>query len=222
MTNRRDTATNEAAGAHTCQRDHQINPLQPEAKLMTDKKTSIPRQEHSVPWFWPLAAAIEMQEEGLQFVQNNMRYLAEAERIEMPPTPDWATSNRIILELDTLRLRDFSQDGVTDGAIPVLVDAPHAGHSSTIADYAKGQSLVETLLETGLKRVLVTDWKSATGEMRDFDIDKYLAEINIAVDDLGGVVNLVGLCQGGWMSAMRPPSKRLPRSWTPRRPENRH
>lgn len=38
--------------------------------------------------------------------------------------------------------------------------------------------------------------------MRDFDIDKYLAEINVAVDELGGRVMLVGLCQGGWMSAM--------------------
>jgi poly(3-hydroxyalkanoate) synthetase len=48
----------------------------------------------------------------------------------------------------------------------------------------------------------VTDWKGATEAMRDFDIDKYLAEINVAVDDLGGRVALVGLCQGGWMSAM--------------------
>ena len=38
--------------------------------------------------------------------------------------------------------------------------------------------------------------------MKDFDIDKYLADLNIAVDHLGGVVDLVGLCQGGWMSAM--------------------
>jgi polyhydroxyalkanoate depolymerase len=50
--------------------------------------------------------------------------------------------------------------------------------------------------------VLATDWKAATPAMRDFDIDKYLAEINVAVDDLGGAVHLVGLCQGGWMSAM--------------------
>lgn len=50
--------------------------------------------------------------------------------------------------------------------------------------------------------MLVTDWKPATEEMKYFDIDKYLAEINAAVDDLGGEAVLVGLCQGGWMSAM--------------------
>ena len=84
----------------------------------------------------------------------------------------------------------------------MLVDPPYAGHSSTITDYAKGQSLVETLLGAGLDRVLVTDWKAATDAMRNFDIDKYLAEINVVVDDLGGAVHLIGLCQGGWMCAM--------------------
>jgi poly(3-hydroxybutyrate) depolymerase len=161
-----------------------------------------PVYEHSVPWFWPFAAAIEMQEEGLRIFQDNLRYAAEAEQIEAPPLPDWATSNRVLLDLDTMYLRDFSGSSGSIDAIPVLIDAPYAGHSATIADYAKGQSLVETLLASDIKRVLVTDWKPATEEMRDFDIDKYLADINIAVDKLGGRVSLVGLCQGGWMSAM--------------------
>jgi polyhydroxyalkanoate depolymerase len=108
----------------------------------------------------------------------------------------------VLLDLDTMRLHDFSRNADKSDTTPVLIDTPYAGHSSTIADYKKGQSLVETLLDAGLQRVLVTDWKSATQEMRDFDIDKYLAEINVAVDDLGGRVHLVGLCQGGWMSAM--------------------
>ncbi len=71
-----------------------------------------------------------------------------------------------------------------------------------IADYLRGQSLVETLTENGVERVFLTDWKSATPDMKDFDIDQYLAEINIVVDDLGGWANFVGLCQGGWISAM--------------------
>jgi len=161
-----------------------------------------PRQEHSVPWFWPFAAAIEMEEAGMKLFQDNVRYVAEMEKLAAPPPPVWATENRVALELDTMRLRDFSASHVKTTDTATLVDAPYAGHSSTIADYAKGQSLIETLRASGLPRVLATDWKSATTEMRDFDIDKYLAEINVAVDDLGGEVNLVGLCQGGWMSAM--------------------
>jgi polyhydroxyalkanoate depolymerase len=164
------------------------------------KKPRRPGQEHSVPWFWPFAAAIEMEEDGLRLFRDNLRFLEAVEEIAEPPAPGWATANRVLLDLDTMRLRDFAAAG--SQATPVLVDAPYAGHSATIADYDKGQSLVETLLRAGLERVLVTDWKSATDSMKDFDIDKYLAEINAAVDDLGGSVHLVGLCQGGWMSAM--------------------
>lgn len=46
------------------------------------------------------------------------------------------------------------------------------------------------------------DRKSATDQMKDYNIDIYLAEINAIVDDLGGQINLIGLCQGGWMAAM--------------------
>ena len=99
----------------------------------------------------------------------------------------------------TMMLRDYGKPG---RAMPTLVDAPHAGHTAMIADYHKGQSLIETLLANGIGHVALTDWKSATSDMKDFEIDNYLAEIVVAIDDLGGRVNLVGLCQGGWVSAM--------------------
>jgi polyhydroxyalkanoate depolymerase len=86
--------------------------------------------------------------------------------------------------------------------VPTIVDAPYAGHTAMIADYHNGQSLIETLLSNGVNRVFLTDWKSATEDMKDLEIDQYLAELNVCVDDLGNKVNLVGLCQGGWMSAM--------------------
>jgi poly(3-hydroxybutyrate) depolymerase len=159
-----------------------------------------PRHEHSVPWFWPMAAAIEMEEAGIRAFADNMRFFAEAEKIESPPPPKWATKNRVLRNLDTMLLRDFSRPGVT--GTPVLVDAPYAGHSSTIADFAKGQSLAETLMTSGLSRVLVTDWKSASRKMRDYDIDRYLSDLDRAVEAIGGRVHLVGLCQGGWMAAM--------------------
>lgn len=71
-----------------------------------------------------------------------------------------------------------------------------------IADYHRGQSLVETLLANGIAHVALTDWKTATQDMKDLEIDNYLADLIVAIDDLGGRVNLVGLCQGGWVSAM--------------------
>jgi poly(3-hydroxybutyrate) depolymerase len=158
------------------------------------------RAEHSVPLFWPLAAAWAMEKAELALFKKNLHFLAEAGKIEHPAAIRFATPNRVEIELHTLRLRAFGS--ARAAGVPTLVDAPYAGHSAAIADYHKGQSLVETLLANGHRRVLVTDWKSAGPDMKDYDIDNYLAELNVCIDDLGARVNLVGLCQGGWMSAM--------------------
>jgi polyhydroxyalkanoate depolymerase len=161
-----------------------------------------PRIEHAVPYLWPLAAAFEMGSAGARLLEDNLRFVGEAIKIDHPPPPRWATPNRVLLDLDTMALRDFSAQSSAASQLPVLIDAPYAGHTANIADFADGQSLVQTLQRAGLDRVLVTDWKAATEAMKHFDIDKYLAEINAVVDDLGGRAHLVGLCQGGWMSAM--------------------
>jgi polyhydroxyalkanoate depolymerase len=97
-----------------------------------------------------------------------------------------------------MMLRDY---GKSNG-ISTLVIAPYAGHTAAIADYHHGQSLIQTLLANGVSHVALTDWKSASDDMKDLDINDYLAEVIVTIDDLGGRVNLVGLCQGGWMSAM--------------------
>jgi len=72
--------------------------------------------EHSVPWFWPFAAAIELGEEGVAQFQENLRFLATAEQLAVPPLPKWATANRVLLDLDTMRLRDFSSSPNSAGA----------------------------------------------------------------------------------------------------------
>ncbi|HEY4139315.1 MAG TPA: alpha/beta fold hydrolase [Casimicrobiaceae bacterium] len=139
---------------------------------------------------------------GLKRYLDNLKFVAEAKTITLPPPPAWATANRVRLDLDTMTLRDFSRVKGRPPGAPVLIDPPMAGHSSTIADYARGQSLVETLLDAGVENVVAADWKAATDAMKNFDIDRYLAEINVVVDELGGAPHLIGLCQGGWMSAM--------------------
>ena len=59
-------------------------------------------------------------------------------------------------------------------------------------------------MANGIDHVALTDWKPATDDMKkDLDIDNYLAAVVVAIDDLGGSGEfLVGLCQGGWLSAM--------------------
>ena len=48
--------------------------------------------------------------------------------------------------------------------------------------------------------MFVTDWRSATPETRYFSIHNFLADLNVAVDELGPPVDLIGLCQGGWLA----------------------
>jgi hypothetical protein len=155
--------------------------------------------EICVPFFWPFLG-VEVAESELKLVARNVKFLAEAEKIDHGLHPQFATENRVVLDLRTMKLRDFSLPGA--GGIPTLVDAPYAGHTSTAADFGKDQSLVATLRANGCGRILLTDWKPATIDMKYLDVDTYLAEINVVVDDLGGCINLVGLRQGGWMSAM--------------------
>jgi polyhydroxyalkanoate depolymerase len=152
----------------------------------------------SVPAFWPVAMAAALAEEGAELFVKNIKFVEEEIKIHDELRPSLATPNRVRLNLRTMLLREY---GKPEG-IPTVVDAPYAGHSAMIADYHKGQSLIETLLANGVAHVLLTDWKSATADMKDFDIDNYLAEMIVAIDDLGGRVNLIGICQGGWLSAM--------------------
>lgn len=168
---------------------------------MTSQTRSVKSSElalASVPAFWPMAMAAALLEQGLELDAKNITFVEEEMRIHEALRPKLATPNQARLELRTMTLRDYG----TEAGTPTLIDAPHAGHTAMIADYHKGQSLVETLLANGIGHVALTDWRSATLDMKDLDVDNYLAELIIAIDDLGGRVNLVGLCQGGWLSAM--------------------
>ena len=152
----------------------------------------------SVPAFWPMTMAMALTKGGMELLARNLKFVEEDIKIHEQLRAKVATPNVVRLDLRTMVLRDY---GRADG-VPTLVNAPYAGHSAVIADYAKDQSLVQTLLANGIRHVALTDWKSATDDMKDFEIDNYLAELIVAIDDLGGRVNLVGLCQGGWASAM--------------------
>ncbi len=152
----------------------------------------------SVPAFWPMAMAASLAEQGTALYARNLKFVEEEIKIHDELRPRLATPNTVRLDLRTMQLREYGRPG----GIPTLVDAPHAGHTAMIADYHKGQSLIETLLASGVAHVALTDWKPATDDMKDLEIDNYLAEVIVAIDDLGGRVNLIGLCQGGWVAAM--------------------
>ncbi|MBS0221214.1 MAG: alpha/beta hydrolase [Proteobacteria bacterium] len=150
---------------------------------------------------WPFIAAAAAGDALAVQAGEMARVLSWSPADSRRPTRlDWTSPNRVRLELSTMDLRDFSSaDAAGAKDVPVLVCAPFALHCATIADLAPGHSLVE-ILAAGGRRLFLTDWHSATGDMRLLTIDTYLAELNVAVDEIGAPVDLVGLCQGGWMA----------------------
>jgi poly(3-hydroxyalkanoate) synthetase len=151
-----------------------------------------------LPLLWPLLSAASASETTAVLLSNLAHALAtQGAEYSQPPEPQWVTTNEVALELPSMRLRDFSSKGRGPAA---LLCAPYALHGATIADMAPGHSLVESLRNAGLARLFVTDWRSAAPDMRYFSINTYLADLNVAVDELGPPVDLIGLCQGGWMA----------------------
>ena len=111
--------------------------------------------------------------------------------------PEGATPSKIALELRTVRLRDFT---LVESGVPILLCTPLSLHGASIADLATGHSLVAALRGAGIERLFMTDWRSASADMGFLGIDEYLADLNVLVDCVGGLVDLIGLCQGGWLA----------------------
>jgi poly(3-hydroxybutyrate) depolymerase len=121
--------------------------------------------------------------------------------------PTWSSPNRIVFETPIARLRDFTTASPSD-VVPTLVLPPQAGHDSCIVDYSVEQSQMQTIAAAGLTRAYSLDWIGATHATKDAGIDDYLQVIDDSIDRLGGSVNLIGDCQGGWLAtiyaALRP------------------
>ena len=145
--------------------------------------TAISRGLESLAEAAPSAAAVEL---GHQADTVDLSFLT--------------TLGQIRIELPTMLLLERTEP-VAAKAKPVLIVAPYAVHEASIADFADRHSVAQVLAEGGSEFVALTYWKSATAQMRDYGIDAYLSDLNVAIDDLGGRASLVGLCQGGWLAA---------------------
>ena len=155
-----------------------------------------PRQLRNLAFLWPAFAAAAASDMAA-VVAKHFTDLAVGDGEPVTPEPTWTTPQTIGLELPTVRLRDFTTD---KESFPALLCAPFALHGATVSDLAVGHSLVAALRGAGLTSLFVTDWRSATATMRYRGIDDYLADLNVLVDCIGPPVDLIGLCQGGWMA----------------------
>jgi poly(3-hydroxybutyrate) depolymerase len=150
-------------------------------------------------FFWPALAAASAVETASSMAAHFWRHSRDAEGDRDAPEPEGATPGKIALDLHTVRLRDFT---LVESGVPTLLCTPLALHGAVVADLAAGHSLVAALRGAGTERLFVADWRSASADMRFRGIDDYLADLNVLVDHLGGIVDLVGLCQGGWLSLL--------------------
>ena len=167
---------------------------EPDGERNGPVKTSLnPSSWPDDPMLWPLAATRLAMDACLWWMDRAPLDQKDASCLA------WTTPNRIALELATFRSRDFSRK---PGGPAALICAPFALHRSLIADFAPGHSIVEALQRGGVDRLYLTDWRSASPDMRYLSIDNYLADLNVAVDEIGPPVDLIGLCQGGWMSLL--------------------
>jgi poly(3-hydroxyalkanoate) synthetase len=61
---------------------------------------------------------------------------------------------------------------------------------------------MRAIIAAGLTHALSLDWIGATAATRDAGIEDHLQVLDDAVDHVGGLVNLIGDCQGGWLAAI--------------------
>ena len=158
-------------------------------------------------FFWPALVAASAAEIASSITGQFLEFSGDAAGDRTPQEPEGATPSKIAIELPAVRLRDFT---VVANGVPTLLCTPLALHGAAIADLAAGHSLVAALRGAGIERLFMADWRSASHDMRFLGIDEYLADLNVLVDCVGGLVDLIGLCQGGWLSlvyAARFPTK---------------
>lgn len=129
---------------------------------------------------------------------DTARWWAASSRRE---APRWHSPHEIVFSEPLARLRDFSA-GSADDVVPTLVLPPQAGHDSCIVDFSPAQSQMKVIRAAGLTRAFAADWVGATPQTRGAEVEDYLAFIDRAVAHIGGPVNLVGDCQGGWLAVL--------------------
>lgn len=151
-------------------------------------------------WRLMWSTAISRGLENLGEAAPNAAALERGDQASAVDLSSLATLRQIRVELTTMLLLE-RQEPVAAKTDPVLIVAPYAIHEASIADFADRHSVAQVIIEGGSEFVALTYWKSATAEMRDYGIDVYLSDLNVAIDDLGGRASLVGLCQGGWLAA---------------------
>ncbi len=113
--------------------------------------------------------------------------------------PTWQRPNQVVYEGHKVALRKFNPEHRGN---PIIFVAPEAGHNSHIVDYGPDQSLIQCALDHFPGDVYAVDKLPAGPEHTNYTIDDCIRSLRACVEAIGEPVHLVGLCQGGWQSAI--------------------
>jgi len=136
-------------------------------------------------------------------MSNNMLYkfnLFLAEIFRPLPKPKWNSNYEVVSETNSYRLLDFSRDY---SKTPTLILPPQAGGHSNIADYdPPNASLIQTCINNDRGNVFCVEYKPASSNNNQSCICDLIRDTKSIVNQLGGRVRIIGLCQGVWQSVI--------------------
>ena len=145
-------------------------------------------------------AAMGMNPFGRPLAREMTRYGSFLKEKGRPIAPGpWNTPSQVVYRGLKVALRKFNGD---EKGNPLLLVPPEAGHNSQIVDYGPGQSLVQCALDHFAGDVYVVDKLPAGPEHASYSLEDCVRSLDLCIRHIGKPVHLVGLCQGGWQSAM--------------------
>jgi|SRR5271156_2009115 len=145
-----------------------------------------PTGHPNLAFLWPAMVAASAGEMAVAFAKQ-FTNLAVGTFESIAPPPRWTTPNKIALDLKTVRLRDFTTHK-TGTRIAVRAVGLAWRDGRRLCPGARPCCRVAT---SWLSQIFITDWRSATAEMRHLGIDDYLADLNVLVDEIGPPIDLV-------------------------------
>src|SRR3989304_4533630 len=75
---------------------------------------------NALPFFWPVFCFVGC--ETLEALRKNLEFLKVVDKTLIErPEPEWATENKLRIELNTLRLRDFSRKRANRGIYTLIL-----------------------------------------------------------------------------------------------------
>ena len=117
-----------------------------EEALQTTKRVMNPWEI----WLWPWIAGSALTRRALETGHGSMEASNGDAELPRVSEPEWASPNHVTIELDAMRVRDFS--AARDKRRSTLIVAPFALHDARIADLSSGHDWTLNQLDFRLPR----------------------------------------------------------------------